>query len=48
LVLPHANVPLRFVAADDLSAQRAPDGRPLDRQCPGPDADRILICGNTP
>ena len=35
LVLPHPDVPLRLVAPDDLSAQRAPDGRVLDRQCPG-------------
>ena len=48
LVLPHPDVPLRLVAPDDLSAPGGPEERVPDRQCPGPDADRILIWGNAP
>ncbi len=35
LVLPHPDVPLRL-AAPDVSAPGAPQGRVRDRQCPGP------------
>jgi len=41
LVLPHPDMPLRLASPDDLAAPKAPEGRVLDRQCPGPDADRI-------
>jgi hypothetical protein len=37
LVLPHPDVPLKLAAPDDLAAPKTPEGRVLDRQCPGPE-----------
>ncbi len=45
LVLPHPDVPLRLAAPGDFAPSMAPEGRVLDRQCPGWDSNPHAPCG---